>query len=503
MPIASAAPSASAPAASKLRLHPFAKLSAGNSNLLPAHGYVLFAYNDLLFRATPEGLHQDLALMKGFHRDWSELDAFGVWPAFAFAEVNVKDRRYLPPGEEPALIRWSEGRGWFHTRLQVYSDRITAVAPWSEGRSLGAANINPTVESLYPTQSDWDPHWRLFQTGDTLSAACPDGLCKCKTWDRWGYLETGKCTTPAPSPQCAPSPDSRPTDGRCMARLELFANRAAFSSLTSGHVFALGVDTTLKSRPVSVERWEPGKVDSILEHLDVPGHRPADVDYRMLVVSGTEVYVHKLTKPYIALFDGTGWKPSPLPKEGTTISRLIASESGTVWAIAQGRLYEKTRGQTWRPMNDVVASPAHLDEIAWSEPDNLWAIDRTAHLLLGPPAGKQVMELPSADLVAKSRQEDMMPVTPACTSIYVSIHAPITEFQTFPEVRAAIQGEPAIKGLQLTLAKRVGRLELGATVSDYTVATRFIEVLRSSSPSFKPTLWCHEPRIAKVLLSTS
>jgi len=316
----------------------------------------------------------------------------------------------------------------------------------------------------------------------------------------------------------------------------------AFTALTSGELFVLGVSTE-DNQGWAVERWAPGSVKSVVQAL--PGTvRTSNYTepFGIVALAGNDAYAYgkvsncsdkdcRSTTAYLAHFDGNVWSEHvpPTVSEVTSFARV----DKTLWLVGEGRLFKQSVGSSdWQnvPLPSVESIRKYLvqsnpyvkplvtelsaDRVHADKDKLVWvdaSIPKTEiKLVLRDRPAAAVWQAPNDTTWAHSVQQ-FQPYRTADDScqyrsqqIYVMLYA-TTKFTPkdydYPLTRAALKGHAEFKDLVFAETEELGRHYFGAFVPEFNLelARSLVKVVQTGVKGSKPVALCRNPKQLRIL----
>lgn len=480
--------------------------AAGRIRLFSLGETTLVSSGRLLYRADARGLHQDVALMRGFGgfipdaaREGGEgFVVVGSWPDGAWLEAAAQDSASLDPVVTVATYRWVKDR-WRRAPLLEPGELVQGLSTWrnrsalallggQSGMRLAIVNDRGFLD-VHPTPTPWAKARAATDAGadgdagadappvDGAPPSVPDGgAAACNTELRaagkWGL-------------SLSRDGSSGPTTPRALLGFEDGSLLMAGTSCVDGDARWL------------VERWDPKKKQSTLDELPRPKDAGAQRDFVLAGSSPTDVWLIAVGGSSLLHFDGKAWQAEAL-SGADRFHDLRVAKSGAAWLVTADALMRRTEGQWVR-----IELPSGLVplEVAPDQGGVVWVRAREASgevlLATDTQASPSTIRLPD-DKSAAAAAGDILryPASPVCDSPYVLLieHVKPTETK-FPEVVAALR---EVSGVELVTEASQKWSYLGARVPDMQTAARVVE-LAQKLPGAKPAVFCHEPRVGKKI----
>jgi hypothetical protein len=535
---------------------------ASGARLFDLGGIALLGYRRILYSMDERGLHQDLALQRGFPgrvpyvRPGGDetFEVMGRWPDAAWLQAHL-----IPDaatGRESTALWRRVGERWVQVKVAEPGEVVLGVSGWSgktalmllgsaEGVRLRLANdrgnllVTPTL-TAYGEEKKRSAEALLAAadggTAPSPSASAPPLVPRMPS----GLVPSASAAAVAASPQDAAladraasaltAPLAGPLDAgesdagaaRCVTRLRasLVPGKGALLALPSGEVFIAGTDCTEGDSSLLVERlvYERGKARSSIMTVARIGDEnwtpPADKEPRKLGLGGRDARDVWLGEIGGRLFhyDGEAWKESALPSiQGMSLEQLTVSEQGTLWIVmranggGEGAVFKRGQGRSsW----DRVSLPIELrgpeSLVAPSDP-RVWILASNGELwsTLSVPLAAP-LRLPDPIEQEDDRRHLKLPRPDIerwpMSAVCSSPYVLILE-KVKPgkkEFLEVVEKVRPFAGVKLVTEASARFTYLGAIAPNVEVARRIVEAVRSL-PEAAPRAFCHAPRVVREI----
>ena len=471
--------------------------SAGPMRLFALGEATFVSAGRLLYRADDRGLHQEIALMRGFGGAIADVpgkggqgyEVMGFWPDGAWLVAAARDGAADGPVITVATYRWVKDR-WRRAPLLQPNEMLQGLARWRKGTALaliageGGARLGIVNDrgflDVQPTPTPW-ARARLAADAGADAAEI------------------------AAAPSEAEAPDGATT---CMTELRGLGNAASLAggerasrallAFEDGALFMAGTSCVDGDARWLVERWDPKTRRSTIDDVPKPADAAMNPNLVLAAPSPTDAWLMARGGSSLLHFDGKAWKAEALSGAERFVDFAVSAQ-GTAWLTTADALMRRENG-AWQRVElpkDEGQTLVPL-EVVPSRDERIWVRARAGQaevLLASGIAAPAPTRLPDTkDAIAASGDILRFPASTSCDAPYVLLveHVKPTETK-FPEAVAALKG---VAGVELVTESSQKWTYLGARVTSMQDASKVAD-LGKAIPGAKPAIYCHEPKVAK------
>ncbi len=448
----------------------FSPLAFGppRSHLYTLGRHTFLVSGRVLYRLDKDGVHQNVHLLDGFpgrihgvsHAGGEGYALMGHWPDAAWLSAWSQSGTSKRAQVITINYRWVRDR-WQRVDVTRGDETLRGVSLWKNGSALALLGDDRGVR-LTPANSNG-----LVDVAPS-AAASPDAGAR-------------RCSTRLAGHARAPFTDaSAPRGGEILA-------------FESGPVFIAGASCG-DSEHWLVERLVPGGAP-VIDEL------PRDAKLRdphFLLAGSSPKSVYALVRESGALlhFDGNRWERQSSPE---AIVDIAVSAESTLWAVTAGRVLRR-RGGNWQAVPAPLEPGEKLAEVSAARDGLAWALAVSregARLLSNAIHPAALLKLPN-EKESENADRDItrFPYSHACEQPYVLLLSRVNPREkSFAGVVDRLAGE---KDLTLVTESSEHWTHLGAKVRGFDESSAVIRKM-AGYPKSKPTLFCHDPKVDRVV----